>query len=41
MDYEDLLDYYFELNHSRKVCRREQLNKRFVEFRVKKNIGKD
>ncbi|AIY89273.1 hypothetical protein GACE_2264 [Geoglobus acetivorans] len=36
MDDDELLDYYFELNQSRKVCRRERLSKRFVEAKLRK-----
>ncbi len=36
MDDDELLDYYFELNMKRKVCRREQLGKRFVEAKLKR-----
>lgn len=38
MDDDEFLDYYFELNMRRKVCRREQLNKRFVEAKLKRAI---
>ncbi|AKG92560.1 hypothetical protein GAH_00080 [Geoglobus ahangari] len=37
MDDDELLDYYFELNMRREVCRREQLNKRFVEAKLKRS----